>query len=101
MWPRPSHTLALLTKLTYINRNFKLTKFEQDAFEKIKRIVARDTLSTYPVFNETFKIHTNASALQLGAVISQKGKPIAFHIRKITNFQQRYKLTERELLSIV
>ena len=95
MWPRPSHTLALLTKLTYINRNFKLTKFKQDDFEKIKRIVARNTLSTYPVFNETFKIHTNASALQLGAVISQKGKPIAFYIRKLNDFQQQYTVMER------
>ena len=32
-----------------------------------------DTLLTYPGFNETFKIHTDASAFQLGAVISQKG----------------------------
>ena len=65
MWPRRSYTLAPLTKLTYIKRNFKWTQFEQDAFGKIKRILARDTLPTYPYFNETFKIHTNASAFQL------------------------------------
>ena len=35
--------------------------------------MAHNTLLTYPDFNETFKIHTNASAFQLGAVISQKG----------------------------
>ena len=38
-------------------------------FRKIKRIVDRDTLSTYPDFHETFIIHTDASAFQLGAVI--------------------------------
>jgi RNase H-like domain found in reverse transcriptase len=32
----------------------------------------------YPNFNEPFEIHTDASHYQLGAVISQKGKPIAF-----------------------
>ena len=47
-------------------------KVEQDAFKKIKRIVARGTLLTYPDFNETFKIHTDASALQLREVISQE-----------------------------
>ena len=47
---------------------------KQDAFDKIKRIMARDTLLTYPDFNETFKIHTDASAFQLGVVISQKGR---------------------------
>ena len=34
-------------------------------------------LSTYVDFNETFKIHTNSSAFELGAVISHKVKPIA------------------------
>ena len=101
IWPRQSHTLAPLTKLTYINRKFKWTKFEQDAFEKIKRIMAHNTLLTYPDFNETFKIHTNASAFQLGAVISQKGKPIDFHSRKLTDAQHCYTVTEKELLSIV
>ena len=68
---------------------------------KIKRIMAWDTLLTYPDFNETFKIHTDASVLQLGAVISQKGKQIAFYSRKLTYAKQRYTVTERELLSIV
>ena len=66
MWPRLSHTLATLTKLTSNNRKFKWTKVEQDAFDEIKRIVARDTLLTHPDFNETFKIHTDASVFQLG-----------------------------------
>ena len=101
MWQGQSHMLAPFTKLTSINRKFKLTEVEQDAINKIKRIMVRDTLLTYPDFNETFKIHTNASAFQLGAVISQKGRPIAFYSIKITGAQQRYIVTERELLSIV
>ena len=46
--------------------------------------MARDTLLTYPDFNEALKIHTDASAFQLGAVISQKYKPIDLYIGKIT-----------------
>ena len=62
---------------------------------------ARDTLLAYPDFNETFKINTNASVFQLGAVISHKGRPFAFYSRKLTDVWQRYKVTERELLGIV
>ena len=76
-------------------------KVEKYAFDEIKRIVAWDNLLTYPDFNETFKIHTNASGFQLEAVISQKVKPIAFYSRKPTDVQQRYKVTEREILTIV
>ena len=61
MWPRRPHTLATLTKLTFIKNKCKWTKVEQDAFEKIKRVVARNTLLTYPHFNEIFKIHIDAS----------------------------------------
>ena len=63
--------------------------------------MARNNLLTYLDFNEAFKIHTDASAFQLGAFISQKDKPIDLYIRKITDAQQRYTVTEKELLSIV
>ena len=60
-------------------------KVEQDVLGKIKWILARKTLSDYTNFNETFETHTDASAFQLGAVIIQKGKNIAFYSRKITD----------------
>ena len=95
MCPKRSNMLAPLTKLLYIKRKFKWTKVEQDAFGKIKRIMACDTLSNYSDYNETFKIHTNARAFQLGVVISQKGKPIDIFIRNLTGTQQRYTVTYR------
>ena len=49
--------------------------------------MAHNTLLTYPNYNETFKIHTNASAFQFGGFISQKGKLIAFYGRKLTGSQ--------------
>ena len=49
---------------------------------------------------EAFKIHTKAKTLQLGVVISQKGKPIDFYSRKSTYAQQRYTETEIELLRL-
>ena len=63
--------------------------------------MARNTLLTYPDFNEDFKIHTDASDFKLGSVILQKGKPIAFYSRKRTESQQRYTVIEQELLSII
>ena len=88
MWPRWSHMFGPLTKITPNKRNFKWTKIEQDAFDEIKRIVARYNLLTYPDFNETFKIHTDASDFQLEAVVIQKGKLVAFYSRKLTYSQK-------------
>ena len=95
MWLRWSHTLAPLTRLMYIKRIFKQTQFEQDALDKIKRIVARDTFLTYPDSNETFKIYTDAIEFQVGVVISQKYKPIDFYSIKLTDAQRRYTVTDK------
>ena len=57
--------------------------------------MTRDTLSNYSDFNETFKIHADARAFQLGVVISQKVKLIDIYSRKLTGAQQRYTVTER------
>jgi cleavage and polyadenylation specificity factor subunit 1 len=67
----------------------------------MKRVITRETLLAYPNFSEIFDIHTDASLYQLGACISQNGKPIAFYSRKLNPAQTRYTTTERELLSIV
>jgi RNase H-like domain found in reverse transcriptase len=58
-------------------------------------------LLTYPNFKKLFEIHTDASKVQLGACISQEGRPVAFYSRKINSDQTHYTTTERELLSIV
>ena len=93
MWSRRSHTLAPLTNITPSKVKFKWTKIEKYAFNKIKWIMARVTLLTYPGFNETFKIHTNASYFQLGVVIIQNLKSIAFYGIKLTYSKKRYTVT--------
>jgi hypothetical protein len=73
----------------------------QDSFEKMKAIMAKETLVTFPDFTKEFEIHTDASKLQLGACISQGGKPVAFYSCKLQPAQTCYTTTERKLLSIV
>jgi hypothetical protein len=101
MWIRRSDVLAPLSRLTSKTTAWHWTDVEQKAFDTMKCIISRETLLAYPNFNKPFIIHTNASHTQLGAVISQDNKPIAFYSRKLNPAQTRYTVTERELLSIV
>ena len=73
----------------------------QKAFDAMKKIVAREALLAYPDFSKPFEIHTDACQVQLGSVISQKGRPIAFYSRKLNSAQKNYTTHEKELLSIV
>ena len=67
----------------------------------MKKLISREALLAYPDFNSAFEIYTDASHTQLGSVITQHGKPIAFYSRKLNSAQTRYTTTERELLAIV
>ena len=64
-------------------------------------MIARDVVLAYPNFSEVFEIYTDSSSRQLGTVITQKGRHIAFFSRKLSTAQQKYSVTEPELLSIV
>ena len=80
--------------------NFKWTEIGQYALDEIKLIVVNSTLITYPYLKEILKIHTNARIFQLGASIRQKGRPIAFYSRLLTDIKRRYIVTEKGLISI-
>ena len=75
----------------------------QSAFDVdgIKNALAREVMLAYPNFNEEFEIYCDASKRQLGAVITQNNRPIAFFSRKLSEAQNKYGVTELELLSIV
>ena len=101
MWLRRSHILAPLASLTSDKVKWEWGPKQSAAFAMAKRVIAREAMLAYPDFSKPFTIHTDASHYQLGGVISQDGKPIAFYSRKLNDAQTRYTTTERELLSIV
>jgi putative transposase len=101
MWRMRSHLLAPLSALVSPKAKFEWRQEHQEAFEQIKTVISKETLLTFPDFNEPFHIYTDASKYQLGAVIMQNDKPIAFYSRKMNSAQKRYTTGEQELLSIV
>jgi hypothetical protein len=101
MWRRRSHLLAPLTDLVSKLKPFKWGELERRSFEEIKRVISKETLLTFPDFSKEFHVYTDASKIQLGAVIMQEGKPLAFYSRKLDKAQRNYTVGEQELLSIV
>jgi hypothetical protein len=106
--------LAPLTDLVGECREMKTTKFNktkkkpwrwdpihQQAFGNIKAAIAKETVLAYPEFLKPFEIFTDASSTQLGAMITQDNRPTAFFRRKLSKMQQKYSVTEIELLAIV
>ena len=90
LWQHRSEDLAPLTEMTSNNKTFRWDQKHQEAFDKIKQTVSKEVLLTYPDFSKAFDIHTDASDHQLGSIISQDHKPIAFCSRKLNSVQKRY-----------
>ena len=111
MWEKCSNMLAPLTDLlgecgaTKTKKRpiqaWHWDKSHQKAFEDVKATLARDVTLAYPDFTKGFVLYTDASSRQLGAVIVQENRPIAFFSRKLTQAQKKYTVTELELLSII
>jgi hypothetical protein len=101
MIPCHSHLLTLLTALTKKNIKFEWTMEHQRAFDSLKKSLAREVVLAYLDFSVPFEIYINALKYQIGSVITQKDKPLAFYSRKLTDPQTRYTITDLELLVIV
>eukprot|EP00804_Cyclotella_cryptica_P008974 CCRYP_012047-RA/>CCRYP_012047-RA protein AED:0.17 eAED:0.16 QI:0/0/0/1/0/0/3/0/299 len=114
LWAKHSNMLAPLTSLvgecghTKVTRALKTRKVpwhwnevHQRAFNAVKAVIAKDIALAYPDYSKEFEIYTDASSKQMGAVITQQNRPIAFFSRKLSETQQKYSVTEIELLAIV
>ncbi len=96
MWARHSEMLAPLTdlvgecgetKTTRMNktkkRPWRWDPIHQQAFDNVKAAIAKETVLAYPHILKPLEIYADTSSTQLGAVISQDNRPIAFFSRKL------------------
>ncbi len=114
MWAKHSEMLPPLTDLVGECGETKATKktgtkkkpwrwesIHQQAFDNVKATITKEVVLAYPDFTKLFKMYTNASTTQLGVVITQGNRPIAFFSRKLSEVQSKYSVTEIKLLAIV
>ena len=94
MWPRRSHLLSPLTRLTGKGK-FIWDDACDKAFSIMKSLIAADTLMTYPDHNKPFEIYTDASDYQMGAAILQGNKPVAYWSRKFNTLNPQQVLRWR------
>lgn len=58
-------------------------------------------LLSFPDYTQRFELYTDASDKQLGAILKQGNKTLAFFSKKLNSTQQKYGVGEKEMLSIV
>jgi hypothetical protein len=114
LWERWSELLAPLTSLVGECSQTKVTnakgtkkvpwhwnEVHQRVFNHVKAAIAKDVVLAYPDYSKVFEIYIDASSKQLGAVISQDNRLIAFLSWKLSNAQCKYSVTKIELDAMV
>ncbi len=87
--------------LTINCRRLTIGSWEERAFNHVKATIAREVVLAYPDYSKVFEIYTDALSKQLGAVITQESRPIAFFSWKLSTTQPKYSVTKIDLLAIV
>ena len=103
MWPRRSHILAPLPQAASVTKGRKILWNDtlEISFKELNLVVSAETLLSYPDQKLTFTVHTYASDKQVGAVIIQNNKTIAFFSRILSKPQRNYITTDKEILAVV
>ena len=94
-----------LTNLLRKNLKFHWSESCQDAFDKLKSILANEPVLMASDFNKPFKIAVDASDLDIGAVLLQEDdsgveRPVSYFSRKLNRHQKNYSTIEKETFAL-
>jgi hypothetical protein len=114
LWARLGKVLASLTSLVGECGQTKVTKAKgtkkvpwdwdkvhQSAFNHVKATITKEVVLAYLDYSIVFKIYSDASSKQLGAVFLQDNRPPALFSWNFSVVQCKYSVTKIELLAIV
>ncbi len=95
-----------LTQLLRKNATFEWSKDTEQALRQlITEVTSPKLVLQYPDFSKTFYLHTDASNVAIGSVLSQISNgthlPIVYSSRTLNSAEANYSTIEKELLAIV
>ena len=82
-------------------KQFSWSPEAQLAFDKLKEAMVTTPVLALPNFAEPFEVETDASDVGIGAVLMQKGQPIAFLSKALGDSHKHMSIYEKEFLALI
>ncbi|PKI58591.1 hypothetical protein CRG98_021054 [Punica granatum] len=97
------HFNSIMAPLTDCMKGGKFEWIEgaETAFQKIKKRLTTAPILVLPDFQQPFELHYDASKVEIGAVLRQNSRPIAFFSEKLTGPKVRYSTYDVEFYAVV
>ncbi|XP_060200529.1 uncharacterized mitochondrial protein AtMg00860-like [Lycium barbarum] len=92
---------APLTRLTQKNVQFKWTEECELSFRKLKTALTSAPVLTLPTGEGGYSVYCDALRVDLGCVLMQRGKVIAYASRQLKNHEKNYPTYDFELAAVV
>ncbi|KAH9657915.1 Endonuclease [Citrus sinensis] len=92
---------APLTEIVKKHVGFKWASEQERAFNLIKEKLVSAPLLALPDFTKTFEIECDDSSIDIGAVLMQEGRPIAYFSEKLGGAALNYPTYDKEMYALV
>ena len=99
--PKLSEVMRPISLLTHNDVDWSWGEIQDKAFNTLKTLLSEAPVLSYYDQQEELIIQCDASQNGLGAALMQKGRPIAYASRALTDTETRYAIIEKEMLAIV
>jgi hypothetical protein len=83
------------------HKQFLWSAESQQAFDAVKLAMTRTPVLTLPNFQEQFTVETDACKDGIGAVLMQKGQPIAYLSKALGEKHKNLSIYEKEFLALI
>jgi hypothetical protein len=97
--------VKITAPLTNLLKKFAVTyEWEgtcDEDLETLKGILVKAPVLKLPDFDKDFEIHSDASDFAIRRVLVQKGKPVAFESKKLSETKRRWPTHEKEMWAII
>jgi hypothetical protein len=88
----------MMDTMKQIHKSFKWVEEVERSFNILKEKITEQPILVLPDFRKTFQVRCDASGVEIGAVLSQDNRPIAYFSEKLNEAKKNFSTYDKEFM---